>query len=188
MIYYQKGDATKPEMKENAQNYIIHCCNNKNRWGAGFVLAINKAFGDDPRQTYLHASQELGTISIVKVGPNLHVINMIGQHDTVPIEGISPVRYPALVKAMKEVNKTIPDNSRIHFPLFGAGLAGGCWDTIEILINGIFGKNFELYGYVFPTDTQYMYLIQRQKILERIARNPEIINDLFKRLDEPIVD
>ena len=39
----KKGDATNPtKLYDNEISIIPHVCNNKNRWGAGFVLALNK--------------------------------------------------------------------------------------------------------------------------------------------------
>lgn len=39
------GDATKPEGLGKVPIIIPHICNDDNAWGAGFVLALSKAFG-----------------------------------------------------------------------------------------------------------------------------------------------
>ena len=40
MIKYHIGDATKPTSE--GSKFILHICNDRGGWGAGFVLALSK--------------------------------------------------------------------------------------------------------------------------------------------------
>lgn len=42
MIEYVTGDATEPIIKEQEITYMPHVCNDIGRWGAGYVLALNR--------------------------------------------------------------------------------------------------------------------------------------------------
>ena len=39
-IIYLKGDATSPQV--SGYKIIVHICNNRGSWGAGFVMAISE--------------------------------------------------------------------------------------------------------------------------------------------------
>ena len=41
MIKYINGDATSPA-EDYKNKFIIHCCNDENMWGSGFVLPLNR--------------------------------------------------------------------------------------------------------------------------------------------------
>ncbi len=48
-----KGDATNPKAEMSGTPIVIpHVCNNIGAWGAGFVMALNKQFGEAPMQAY----------------------------------------------------------------------------------------------------------------------------------------
>ncbi len=46
------GDATKPEGLGKVPIIIPHICNDDNAWGAGFVVAVTKAFGRQAEDAY----------------------------------------------------------------------------------------------------------------------------------------
>jgi O-acetyl-ADP-ribose deacetylase (regulator of RNase III) len=133
VINYVKGDATRPEGK--GKKIITHICNDIGAWGAGFVLAVSKRW-EEPEIAYRSLKQYiLGHVQFVFVDEDIIVANMIAQRDTNWFAGNPPIRYDALRRALKEVNKkaTILDAS-IHMPRIGCGLAGGQWEEIEKLI------------------------------------------------------
>lgn len=133
-IKYIKGDATNPQGEGN--KVIAHICNDQGKWGKGFVMALSKKW-KRPEFVYRNTSNlELGTVRYVFVENNIVVANMIAQHDTKPNEnGIPPIRYNALEKALIKVNKFCEDmNFTLHMPKIGSGLAGGDWTIIEKII------------------------------------------------------
>ncbi len=136
MIYYIKGDATRPIGQGN--KIIIHCCNNENKWGLGFVLALSKRW-KQPENVYRAMSKEeriLGNISLVNVENDIWVVNMIGQDGVKPINNIPPIRYDSIKKCLIKINEIAHNlNATIHAPKFGSGLAGGRWEEIEKIIN-----------------------------------------------------
>jgi len=50
MIFYVKGDATKPEKIEDENRMIVHICNNKGGWGRGFVMALSSRWPEPERR------------------------------------------------------------------------------------------------------------------------------------------
>jgi O-acetyl-ADP-ribose deacetylase (regulator of RNase III) len=148
MITYIDGDATNPT--GDGHKLIIHCCNDIGGWGRGFVLALSNKW-KEPEYWYrkwyeqraltsrldTNAHFRLGNIQYVPVEKDITVINMIGQKGIKPENGISPIRYDAIRSCLKKVAEfaSAIENSTIHAPKFGAGLAGGDWSKIEVLIN-----------------------------------------------------
>lgn len=143
MLTYVKGDATFPIGE--GKKLIIHCCNNRGGWGAGFVLALNKRW-HKPKQAYLDMKdRSLGHVEIVPVESDVAVANIIGQ-DGYGRDGRQYVSYDALRTAFKALAaKLDPTKHTIHGPRLGAGLAGGNWTVIEeILITEFVHKGFNV--------------------------------------------
>lgn len=135
-IKYIKGDATNPQGEGN--KLIAHICNNKQRWGAGFVLALSKKW-KAPELLYKTMSVDnlkLGSVRYIFVEEGIAVANMIAQHDTKPDEsGQAPIRYDALETALLKVSVFCEDlGYTLHMPKIGSGLAGGDWTVIEKII------------------------------------------------------
>lgn len=144
MLNLQLGDATKP-IGEGLK-IICHICNDKNKWGRGFVLALSAKW-NEPEEAYRRWTRgkdlprnatpfKLGNVQIIKVTPDIRVANMIAQHDIRFRNGVPPIRYDALRICLRKVAKYAKDkNASIHLPyLMGAGLAGGDWNKIEEII------------------------------------------------------
>lgn len=150
-INYLTGDATKP-IKTPA--YIVHVCNDLGGWGAGFVIAVTKAFGKGPETSYRLWSREveefrLGKIQIVEVNPDISVVNMIAQSGYQTEENLHPLNLKALQICLKQVYKiTKGENITVHMPRIGCGLAGGTWEEIEPIIKKT--MTVDTYVYDFP--------------------------------------
>lgn len=146
-INYVKGDATQPIGDGN--KIIAHCCNDANRWGAGFVLAISKKWYAPELAYRKNKKRELGTVDFIRVEDDIIVANMIGQHDVkYDDQGNPPIRYDAIRTALIEVNRhAILTGSSIHAPKFGAGLAGGDWNVIEQIIKEVVTVPVTIYDY-----------------------------------------
>ena len=142
-IKYVTGDATAPEGE--GTKIIAHVCNNIGAWGAGFVLALSARW-KEPEETYRAMSDEdraLGNVRLVGVEDEIAVANMIAQDNIGKSpDGTPPIRYHALGEALKVLDAAAIALSKaqngnrvsIHMPRIGAGLAGGNWDVIEMII------------------------------------------------------
>jgi O-acetyl-ADP-ribose deacetylase (regulator of RNase III) len=135
-ITFIKGDATHP--RTDGKKIICHICNDKGRWGAGFVLALSARWSA-PEETYREEKVEdlhLGNVQIVEVEPQILVANMIAQHDTrYSPEGQPPIRYGALRVCLTAVNDlAYRIGATLHMPRIGTGFAGGRWNEIELII------------------------------------------------------
>ena len=146
-IFYINGDATRP--RGDGKKIIVHICNDKGRWGAGFVLALSKRW-KEPEETYRSTNVrdlKLGNVQVVEVEPGLLVANMIAQHDTNPDpDGRPPIRYYAVRIALTAVNDlAYRIGATIHMPRIGCGLAGGKWEEIEKIIRQVQSVNVYVY-------------------------------------------
>jgi O-acetyl-ADP-ribose deacetylase (regulator of RNase III) len=134
-IKYVQGDATRPI--GDGCKVLVHICNDICKWGRGFVLAVSNKW-PSVRYHYLANSNgmALGTVQFVQVEPDLHVANLIGQHDIKPgPEGEPPIRHWAVREGLQKVKEfALEHNASVHMPRIGCGLAGSTWDQMEELI------------------------------------------------------
>lgn len=137
-ISYINGDATRPNKTGN--KIIVHICNDIGAWGKGFVVAISKRWKlPEIKYKDWHKSNEkfdLGQVQFVKVEEDIWVANLIGQHKIKNHKnGNPPIRYEAIAHGLEKVSHfAVANNSTIHMPRIGCGLAGGKWEIIEPLI------------------------------------------------------
>jgi len=148
------GDVTTPQrIDENEIVIIAHCCNNKNKWGAGVVLAISKKW-KKPEEVYRNFCERnknisiLGRVCYAKIDDNLIIANMIGQDGVFSKDNLIPIKYRALANCMSkiavfvEVEKIKTNkNVVIHAPKFGSNLAKGNWSFVLELIREIWLEN-----------------------------------------------
>jgi len=151
-IKYLVGNALDPQGPGN--KLIAHICNDEGRWGAGFVLAVSKKFGtveEAYRKAYKDGILKLGSTQFVDVrdmeGDRLVFANMIAQRSTGFMKdgspnGCPPIRYNALFGCIDQAcTHAALINASIHGPRFGAGLAGGEWKLIEVILNAASEKH-----------------------------------------------
>ena len=159
------GDATSPQRTDPYTKVIIpHIVNDIGGWGRGFVNALNHAFGDCLRESYLawfqqnamkidmfenkfeifinHSSWnfELGAVQFIDIKHNTMIANMVAQHRVKQFSENerAPIRYGALIDCMRKVAKMAKEiNAEIHCPKFGSDLAMGSWSEIEKMIEEI---------------------------------------------------
>lgn len=149
-----EGDATEPQtVHEKEVVVIVHICNNENKWGSGFVLALNKKW-KEPEQVYRSFCERhikptltlpiLGKVCYAKIDNHLVIANMIGQDGTISTDNPIPIKYKALVNCMSEVFAYIEmikaqtsNPVVIHCPKFGSLRAKGNWEFILELIREI---------------------------------------------------
>lgn len=122
---------------------IIHVCNNKGAWGAGFVLALENKWPEAGQRykKYIkeYGTDALGSVYFVEVEKDVWVGNMIAQ----TLEGKErELDYEALYKCLEQVEKFAYKNDLcIQCPQFGAGLAGADWIVVEAMLQSVFGKS-----------------------------------------------
>ncbi|GAB0105650.1 macro domain-containing protein [Nocardia sp. JMUB6875] len=139
-IIYKTGDATVPNADGSA--VIAHICNDLGRWGKGFVVAVSARW-KQPERAYRDWYRQresndfgLGAVQFVRVAPDVHVANMIGQHGIRSSADGPPIRYGAVDQALEKLAEfAAVSNASVHMPRIGCGLAGGTWSRIEPLIH-----------------------------------------------------
>jgi O-acetyl-ADP-ribose deacetylase (regulator of RNase III) len=153
-IKYVIGDATHPVGE--GEKLILHCCNDVGGWGRGFVLALSKRWKEPEKLYREQKSYTLGKIEMIRVEPDICVVNMIAQHGTRSIiepvphtekkKIIPPIRYDALKECLTTINAiAVRTGATVHGPRFGAGLAGGSWDKIEQIIKEVVTVDVTIY-------------------------------------------
>jgi O-acetyl-ADP-ribose deacetylase (regulator of RNase III) len=155
MIHYLIGDATQPN--QPGTSIICHICNDKGKWGAGFVLAISKRWEQPERMYRQIKNYILGKVQYVDVLNDdvkdryIYIANMIAQHNTGPDkDGNPPIRYDALRTCLNDVNSAaMLLEATVHMPRIGCGLAGGDWSVVEKIIQETL--TVDVYVYDLPT-------------------------------------
>lgn len=138
-ITYVTGDATEPIGSD--PKILVHVCNDRGRWGKGFVVAISKRWKEPEaafRRWYSEGGAdpfELGQVLIVAVADELWVANLVGQEGMGAKAGVPPVRYEAIARGLERVAEFAQQHgASVHMPRIGCGLAGGKWEEIEPVI------------------------------------------------------
>jgi O-acetyl-ADP-ribose deacetylase (regulator of RNase III) len=155
-ITYTTGDATDPQ--GDGLKIIAHVCNDKGKWGSGFVVALSKR-DREPEMCYRHWAENtfykngdqevpftLGQIQLTHYNPRpmeqadyesrTLVANMIAQrgirhHSSAP----RAVDYDAVHSCLEQVaHIAYLNEASVHMPRIGCGLGGGTWDEIEPII------------------------------------------------------
>jgi len=130
-IDHIKGDATSPPSLHTPA-LIAHVCNDRGAWGAGFVMALNKTFGEGPMNAYRDWHErgsrkrvfspafivpnnvkveetgyfKLGEVQLVHVGNRTCIANMVAQQGTRSNDDVyPPIRYGALTDCMRAIAK-----------------------------------------------------------------------------------
>jgi len=162
-----RGDATEPQTTAPNEIAVIpHVCNDENKWGLGFVLALSKKW-KEPEQKYrdfckLKPLPMLGKVCYAKINDHLAVANMIAQHSVVSKDNPIPIKYQALANCMFDVAGYIAmvrsktgNPVVIHCPKFGSELAQGDWNFILELIREIWLENgIDVVVYEFEADKE----------------------------------
>jgi len=127
---------------------IVHGCNAQGVMGGGIALQIKNLY---PRafaayRKHLERCLEdgcydekvLGGGVLVDVRNNLHIANMITQNKFGTDK--RQANYEAIAHAFELVAKSSDEHGLpIHYPMIGAGLAGGNWTIISTIINETLG-------------------------------------------------
>ena len=139
--------------KQGKFDVLVHGCNCFNSMGAGVARQIKNTF-----PAAWHADQEtqkgdrdkLGTYTQASVklekGRELIVVNAYTQYHY--SGGGKLVDYDALGRVFEAIARDFP-GKHIAYPAIGAGLAGGDWDKISVLIDNALAKHehtLVLYG------------------------------------------
>ena len=138
----RNGDATQPAGE--GTKIIVHVCNDVGAWGKGFVLALSRRWKAPEKafRAWYAAGTEaeagpfrLGAVQFVQVEEGLVIANVVGQHRLKAIDGVPPIRYPALEEGLETIaNKAKELSASVHMPRIGCGLAGGTWARVGAIV------------------------------------------------------
>lgn len=146
MLYEVEGDLVQDEQF----NIICHQANCLGAMGAGIAKQIALKYPSVQVRNKDKCSKEnpLGSILVVKVGPQRFCVNLYGQYNY-GRKYLTYTNYDALQKAMDELaerlNKSnIPDDWKIAFPYrMACGLANGSWKTVYGMISDFADKVYQ---------------------------------------------
>lgn len=146
-LTYVVGDLVKAA-QSGQLDVIAHGCNCFNTMKSGIAPQIAKAFPfahQADQNTQRGDRHKLGGYTYASYTTGLYVFNLYSQYGFWGRkEGIRDLDYQALEKALEGMAnelKFIADrdgkevsNMRVGLPKIGAGLAGGNWDFIELMV------------------------------------------------------
>lgn len=132
-----KGDLIKLA-KEKKFDVIIHGCNCFCTMGAGIAKTIKNTFPqafEADCETEKGSKAKLGTFTFATVTEDNHLITIINAYIQHHYKGRG---VKADYEAIKSVFKLIKEDfkgKKIGYPKIGAGLAGGDWNIISVIID-----------------------------------------------------
>ena len=137
MVKYIKGDLFSTDA-----DIIAHGCNCRGGFGSGVAKIVATKY-PKARHYYLDKFDEdgwnLGEVQFVPQWNGKIIANCATQ-DKYGYSGELNADYDAIRLAMSKVKDYAKDkNLTIAIPKIGAGLAGGDWNTIEAILNEVFG-------------------------------------------------
>lgn len=157
-LHYIKGDATRPPSHEHPA-VIAHVCNDRGRWGKGFVVAVSKRWklpALEYRRAHKAGEIRLGLVQFVPVEDDgLWVANMVAQ------QGLGrsgrKVQYNHLETCLTTVRHWIAARAEshpqeppvsVHMPRIGCGLGGGEWSEVEKIVSRtLLAESVEVFVY-----------------------------------------
>ena len=129
-------------MFENGDfDVIIHGCNCFHTMGAGIALQLAQRYPEvlraDVDQSVFGDKTKLGGFSMATIPRKgkqpQFILNAYTQFST---GGKRAVSYDAIADFFERFGSTISNgNFKIGYPMIGAGLAGGDWDVIKVIID-----------------------------------------------------
>lgn len=132
MITYKQGN-----LLDVTEGVIIHGCNAKGVMGSGVALAIKTKYPlayTSYKEFESLRGLRLAGVNAVTVGKGLAVVNIITQENFGRELGKQYVSYGAIHLGFEKVEQYFMASMPFHFPKIGAGLGGGDWDKISMLI------------------------------------------------------
>ena len=118
---------------------VVHGCNAQGVMGSGVAKVVRNDF-PAAYYEYIRHHEEfgllLGSIIPVPILPNRWIVNAITQ-EFYGRDGKRYVDYKAVGRAFRAVKVFAEDNGveTVNYPMIGAGLGGGDWDTIAQIID-----------------------------------------------------
>jgi len=117
---------------------IIHGCNCFCTMGAGIAKAIRDQFPaayEADLATEKGSREKLGTYSSAAVFIDDHQLTVANAYTQFNYRGAGvKADYDAIREVFGKIRSDFK-GKRIGYPMLGAGLAGGDWDTISLIIN-----------------------------------------------------
>ncbi|MCP4437542.1 MAG: hypothetical protein GY810_01190 [Aureispira sp.] len=126
-----KGDLTKV-----TKGVVVHGCNAQGVMGSGVAKAVRDTWPEAYaayKETHVLRGLKVGDTVSAHINENLVVVNAITQ-EYYGTDGRLYLSYGGLVECFQEINASFAEYKSLHFPLIGAGLAGGKWEVIKELI------------------------------------------------------
>jgi O-acetyl-ADP-ribose deacetylase (regulator of RNase III) len=138
------------------EGIIIHQVNAQGVMGSGVAKALRdrhpSIFSDyievvKPNSPGHVSAAHLGKVIMSKVGPQLHVANLVGQQ-FYGSDGLKYTSYDAIDAGLirladwidTHVGKGLMTEPAIHFPLLGSDRGGGKWEVVQAIIDHRLGK------------------------------------------------
>ena len=119
--------------KDKKFDVIIHGCNCFNTMGAGIALQVKRNFKaayQADQQTKKGDKKKLGTYTSAEVD-GVTIVNAYTQYAF--SKGVDAINYWAVRQVMRKISRDFK-GKKIGYPMIGAGLAGGDWDLISLII------------------------------------------------------
>lgn len=127
---------------------LAHVCNNVGGWGAGFSGVLSKKWPVvETSYREWHASGDgffLGAGQLVPTDFGMQVANLVAQ-DGFGRDGKRYLDYEALMDCLLWLGSETDPEIPVVMPKIGAGLGGGDWERISLMINHVLSDRVTVY-------------------------------------------
>lgn len=116
---------------------IVHGCNCQNSMAAGIANSIRERYPEAYQadmQTEKGSAEKLGTFTFAVVDCQGHKLTIVNAYTQFHHSGKGPLADYDAIRSVFQRIKAGFKGKRIGYPLIGAGLAGGDWETIAAII------------------------------------------------------
>lgn len=126
---------------------IVHGCNGLGVMGGGIALQIKERF-PEAYKVYVKHHRSMGTISFAEVSKDKYIVNgvtqkVVGSGKQVSYDAIEEVFIRTVA-----LQQSLPNILPICFPMIGAGLGGGNWGIIKVIIEQTIPDNIDSELYI----------------------------------------
>jgi len=154
MIIHKEGDLfTALDNKEI--DFAVHCCNAKGKMNSGVAKQVKEkypaAFTEYQKMLATASRHQVSPLGGISVDYDGGIINLIGQSEY-GYDGNRYCHYGHLAAGLSLIGirglHTLEDGTKFGFPhKFACDRAGGNWNIVLELIEGVLAVNYDVYIY-----------------------------------------
>jgi O-acetyl-ADP-ribose deacetylase (regulator of RNase III) len=138
-LTYVTGDLLRVRPCEHGWHVVAHVVNNVPAFGAGLAAQMARVWPDTKKQYYEWSKSstfQLGRVEMQMLSSGLVVAHLLAQNGLPAHDNPRPLDYEKLAQCLKTLGVRLQEleQSSLHIPRLGCGLARGLWPVVATLL------------------------------------------------------